>query len=190
MRMIGRVALFVVVPVLFMGIAAKGERQGFARADVKPAASDVPLKAVAVLHPKSDSKVTGKVVFKEEEGYVTITGEITGLTPGEHAFHVHEFGDCSSPDAMSAGGHFNPDKKPHGGPHAAERHVGDLGNIKADNEGKVVLNIKDEVIKLHGPHSIIGRSLIVHGGVDDLKSQPAGNAGPRVACGVIGIAKP
>ncbi len=149
-----------------------------------------PTKAVAVLHPISKSKVMGKIVFTQEDGFVTITGEITGMPPGEHAFHVHEFGDCSSDDGMSAGGHFNPDKKPHGGPHDAERHVGDLGNVKADEEGNVKLNIKDEMIKLSGPHSVIGRALIVHAGVDDLKSQPAGNAGARIACGVIGIAKP
>lgn len=163
---------------------------GRADDEKKHAASDGPTKAVAVLHGLGDSGVMGKVTFTQHDGYVEIAGEITGLKPGEHAFHVHEFGDCSSKDGMSAGGHFNPDKTPHGGPHDEKRHVGDLGNIKADDDGKVTLKIKDEVIQLRGPHSIIGRSLIVHAAPDDLKSQPAGNAGARIACGVIGIAKP
>jgi Cu-Zn family superoxide dismutase len=148
-----------------------------------------PTKAIAVLHAASGSHVSGKVTFTQHEDYIQISGEITGLTPGEHAFHVHEFGDCSDPKAMSAGGHFNPEGKPHGDRGHAERHVGDLGNIKADDEGKATLDIKDKVIQLHGEHSIIGRGLIVHEKPDDF-TQPVGNAGGRVACGVIGIAKP
>jgi Cu-Zn family superoxide dismutase len=148
-----------------------------------------PTKAVAVLIPLGDSKVSGTITFTKKPGHVEIAGEINGLTPGEHAFHVHEFGDASSKDGMSAGGHFNPDKHPHGGPDSAARHVGDLGNITADENGKVTLHIEDPVIQLHGPHSIIGRSLIIHAKADDLKTQPTGNAGGRVACGVIGVAK-
>ena len=149
-----------------------------------------PRNAVAVLHGVGKNhEVRGIVRFHQTEVGMEITGEISGLTPGEHAFHVHEFGDCSSEDAMSAGGHFNPEHKHHGGPEAEQRHVGDLGNIRADENGRVALNIKDKVIQLHGPHSIIGRSLIVHAQPDDLKSDPAGNAGARIGCGVIGIAK-
>jgi Cu-Zn family superoxide dismutase len=148
-----------------------------------------PTKAIAVMMPLGDSKVSGTVTFAQKEGLIEITGEITGLTPGEHAFHVHEFGDCSSKDGMSAGGHFNPDHKHHGGPDSEDRHVGDLGNIKADDSGKVDLHIEDKLIQLHGPHSIVGRGLIIHAKADDLKSDPAGNAGGRIACGVIGIAK-
>jgi Cu-Zn family superoxide dismutase len=147
-----------------------------------------PRKAVCVLHHTKGSMAHGVVYFAEKGDEVEVTGEIEGLTPGEHAFHVHEFGDCSSPDAMSAGGHFNPDKKPHGRRHAAERHVGDLGNIMADENGKAVIKMTDKVIKLRGAHSIIGRSLIVHAKPDDF-TQPVGNAGGRVACGVIGRGK-
>jgi Cu-Zn family superoxide dismutase len=146
-------------------------------------------KAVCVLHHTQGNQAHGHVTFTEKGDEVEISGEIAGLTPGMHAFHVHEFGDCSSPDAMSAGGHFNPEKKPHGDIHAEERHVGDLGNIKADEDGKATIHITDKVIKLHGPHSIVGRAVIVHAKPDDF-SQPVGNAGGRVACGVIGIAKP
>jgi Cu-Zn family superoxide dismutase len=194
MKMVGRVVVALSVPVLVVTLALNGaEPQRRARprgATTTPEETPGPMKAVAVLHPISKSKVSGKVIITQENGVVIITGEITGLPPGEHAFHVHEFGDCSSDDGMSTGPHFNPDNKPHGGPHDVERHVGDLGNIKADEDGKVTLNIKDSMIKLSGPHSVIGRAFIVHGGVDDLKSQPAGNAGSRIACGVIGVAKP
>src|SRR5919201_2491398 len=112
-----------------------------------------PQKAVAVLHGLGHHKVHGTVYFTAEEGGVTITGKITGLTPGEHAFHVHEFGDCSSEDGMTAGAHFNPEGKHHGGPDAEQRHVGDLGNIKADENGRVTLHMKDKLIQLHGHHS-------------------------------------
>jgi Cu-Zn family superoxide dismutase len=149
-----------------------------------------PMKAVAVLHHVGKSKAHGTVYFTVHGDDVEVTGTIEGLTPGKHAFHVHEFGDCSDEEkAMSAGGHFNPDKHQHGeqSAEADKRHVGDLGNIEADENGKVELNIKDKLIKLHGPHSIIGRGLIVHEKPDDY-SQPVGNAGGRVACAVIGVA--
>lgn len=99
---------------------------------------------------------------------VEITGEVAGLTPGEHGFHIHEFGDASAPDARSAGDHFNPAKMPHGSPIDEKRRVGDFGNIKADQTGRAVVKI----IRLSGPRSIVGRSVVVHAGADDLKSQP------------------
>jgi Cu-Zn family superoxide dismutase len=147
-------------------------------------------KAIVVLHPVGDSKVHGSLTFAQKDGAIEISGEVTGLSPGQHAFHVHEFGDCSSLDAGSAGGHFNPTNMPHGGPTDAKRHVGDLGNIEADKNGKAVVKMTDKVIQLQGPSSIVGRSVIIHAGVDDLKTQPTGNAGARAACGVIGIANP
>jgi Cu-Zn family superoxide dismutase len=149
-----------------------------------------PTEAIAILIPTSGNKAHGIVHFSQKGDSVEITGEVAGLTPGEHGFHVHEFGDASAPDASSAGDHFNPAKMPHGSPADEKRHVGDLGNIKADQTGRAVVNITDKVIRLSGPHSIIGRSVVVHGGADDLKSQPSGEAGDRAACGVIGIANP
>jgi len=148
-----------------------------------------PTKAVCVVHPLKDSQAHGILVFTQEGDKVAITGEIVGLTPGKHGFHVHEFGDCSSPDGMSAGGHFNPDKEKHGGPHAKERHVGDLGNIDAYASGKAVIKMTDTLVQLHGPHSVIGRAIIVHAKADDFTTQPTGDAGGRVGCGVIGVAK-
>ena len=156
----------------------------------KPGFFVPPKKAIAVLQGLGGSQVKGTVTFTQEPTHIKISGEITGLTPGEHAFHVHEFGDCSSADGTSAGAHFNPDMTMHGGPHDKNRHVGDLGNLTADENGKATVNLEDKVIALFGPRAIVGRSLIVHEKADDLKSEPAGNAGARIACAVIGIAKP
>jgi superoxide dismutase, Cu-Zn family len=146
-------------------------------------------KAIAVLHPASGSQVMGTVTFTKTGDTVQVVADITGLTPGKHAFHIHEFGDCSAADASSAGSHFNPMKKPHGAPDSAERHAGDMGNLEADSTGKAHLELKNNMLKLSGENSILGRGVIVHEKVDDW-SQPVGNAGGRQACGVIGIAKP
>jgi Cu-Zn family superoxide dismutase len=148
-----------------------------------------PSKAIAVLHSASGSQVTGTVTFTKVGDTVQVVADVTGLTPGKHGFHIHEFGDCSATDASSAGGHFNPMKKPHGAPDAAERHAGDLGNLEADSTGKAHVELKDSMLKLSGENSILGRGVIVHEKVDDW-SQPTGNAGGRLACGVIGVAKP
>lgn len=148
-----------------------------------------PTKAIAVLHSASGSQVMGTVTFTKTGDTVQVVADITGLTPGKHGFHIHEFGDCSAADASSAGGHFNPMHKPHGAPDAAERHAGDLGNLEADSTGKAHLELKDSMLKLSGENSILGRGVIVHEKVDDW-SQPTGNAGGRQACGVIGVAKP
>ena len=148
-----------------------------------------PTKAIAVLHSASGSQVAGTVTFTKMGDTVQVIADITGLKPGKHGFHIHEFGDCSAADASSAGSHFNPTKMPHGAPDAAERHAGDLGNLEADSTGKAHLELKDNMLKLSGENSILGRGLIVHEKVDDW-SQPTGNAGGRLACGVIGVAKP
>jgi Cu-Zn family superoxide dismutase len=153
------------------------------------ASAQEPTKAIAVLHSASGSQVAGTVTFTKVGDTVQVVADITGLTPGKHGFHIHEFGDCSAADASSAGGHFNPMKKPHGAPDAAERHAGDLGNLEADSTGKAHLELKDTMLKLSGENCIMGRGVIVHEKVDDW-SQPTGNAGGRLACGVIGVAKP
>jgi superoxide dismutase, Cu-Zn family len=155
----------------------------------EPGKSAAPQKAIAVLHSSAKSHVSGSITFTQKDGYLEITGEVKGLTPGLHGFHIHEFGDCSEDTFMCAGGHFNPDGKKHGGPTDSDRHAGDLGNITADDSGKATVNLKDREITLSGAHSVIGRAVVVHAKADDLKSQPAGDAGPRIACGVIGIAK-
>jgi Cu-Zn family superoxide dismutase len=124
------------------------------------------------------------------DGGVKVVAEVTGLTPGDHGFHIHEFGDCGDAEAKNAGGHFNPGGHDHGGPDAEARHKGDLGNMTADATGKAHYERVDKHLKLGGENTIIGRSVIVHEKMDDLKTQPTGNAGARVACGVIGVAKP
>jgi Cu-Zn family superoxide dismutase len=147
------------------------------------------LKAICVVTPLKGSKVHGVLHFTQNGHTVTVKGEIAGLSPGKHGFHVHEFGDISKNDGMATGGHYDPDHvKKHGKPHDHKRHAGDLGNITADESGKAVIDITDTVISLHGPHSIIGRAIIVHEKEDDY-SQPVGNAGGRIGGGVIGIAK-
>jgi Cu-Zn family superoxide dismutase len=147
-------------------------------------------KAIAVLHPTAGNTVNGSVTFTKSGDEIKVVADVTGLTPGKHGFHIHEFGDCSSSDGNSAGGHFNPAHKAHGAPEASDRHAGDLGNIDADASGKAHLEWNDKVMKLSGADSIIGRAVIVHEKADDLKTQPTGNAGGRLACGVIGVAKP
>ena len=152
--------------------------------------SNAPPSAVANLQPTKGSKVWGEVTFTQKGDQVLVVANVHGLTPGLHGFHVHEKGDCSAPDAMSAGGHFNPSGKPHGAPDSAEHHGGDLGNLSADGSGNATLSIEAGNITLdQSVNSVVGKSVIVHANPDDLKSQPAGNAGPRVACGIIQIVK-
>ncbi len=147
------------------------------------------LKAIVVLQPTKGSTVMGIVRFEVVDNGIRVVADITGLAPGKHGFHIHEFGDCSSIDGSSAGGHFNPSGMPHSMPSSTNRHVGDLGNIVADSTGTAHLDYVDGMISFSGPLSVIGRGVIVHEKEDDLKTQPTGNAGARLACGVIGIAK-
>lgn len=144
-------------------------------------------EAVCVLHPTEGNNVTGTVTFTKSGNGVKVVADVEGLTPGKHGFHIHQYGDCSAPDGTSAGGHFNPEGVDHGGPEADVRHVGDMGNLEAGNDGTAHLEYTDDMIQLTGEHGIIGRAIIVHAGEDDLTSQPTGAAGARVACGVIGI---
>ena len=118
---------------------------------------------------------------------ILVSAEVGGLSEGLHGFHIHETGDCSAPDALSAGGHYNPADAPHGAPEApgAERHVGDLGNLEAGADGRARYERVDSVLTLSGPTSIVGKAVIVHAGQDDFTTQPTGDAGPRLACGVI-----
>ncbi|HWD20355.1 MAG TPA: superoxide dismutase family protein [Verrucomicrobiae bacterium] len=146
-------------------------------------------KAIAVCHPTAGNQCHGIVRFTQDGDSVKIEADVEGLTPGqEHAIHVHEFGDCSAADGSSAGGHYNPEKQPHGLPDTDARHAGDLGNLKADASGKAHYEITVKNISVMGAHNpIIGRSVIIHAKMDN-GGQPTGNAGGRIACGVIGIA--
>jgi Cu-Zn family superoxide dismutase len=142
-------------------------------------------EGVVVLVPQKASGVTGTILLKQEKGHVHVTGEVKGLKPGKHGFHVHMFGDLRAPDGLSAGGHYNPHGKPHGKPDSHERHEGDLGNIDAGADGVAKVDVKAEGLVLA---HVVGRGMVVHADPDDF-SQPVGNAGPRIAVGVIGLAE-
>ncbi len=141
--------------------------------------------AKVILKPTESNHVSGTVTFTAVEGGVKIVADVKNLTPGKHGFHVHEHGDCSAADGSSAGGHFNPTNKKHGGPDSPERHVGDFGNLVANENGEAHYERIDNVISLNGPDSIVGKSIIIHAGEDDLTTQPTGNSGARIACGLI-----
>ena len=149
--------------------------------------SPEPLRATAQLQPTKGSKTFGEATFEQVGDKVRVVIFVQGLKPGqEHGLHIHEAGDCSSGDGMSAKGHFNPFGKPHGHHGSAERHAGDLPSLKGNKEGRANIQADLDVITLApGPASIIGRGLIVHADPDDYKTQPTGNAGARIACGVI-----
>jgi Cu-Zn family superoxide dismutase len=151
------------------------------------AVPQTPTEAVANLKPTQGNKVQGTVTFtREADGKgVRIKADITGLTPGKHGFHLHEKGDCSAPDASSAGGHFNPTKVDHGAPTVMPHHAGDFGNITADADGNAKFEMVDPDLSFEGDNSVLGRAVIVHAKADDLKSQPSGDAGGRVSCGVV-----
>lgn len=142
--------------------------------------------ATAVMRPASGSQVHGSVKFTQVGTRVRVDAEIAALSAGLHGFHIHDKGDCSAPDGMSAGAHFNPAAKKHGAPDSPDRHAGDLGNLKADEYGKATLSLLlDDISVGKGTNGVIGRAVIVHAGPDDLKTDPTGNSGGRVACGVI-----
>ncbi|HUI06770.1 MAG TPA: superoxide dismutase family protein [Verrucomicrobiae bacterium] len=147
-------------------------------------------RAIAVLVPTEANSVSGTVTFTKVPAGVRVVADMSGLTPGLHGFQIREFGNCGAPDASSTGGDFNPSGMPHAGPNWPYRQVGDLGNVLADASGKAHYDAVNTMILLDGPTSIVGRAVTVHQRADDLKSQPSGNVGPAVACGVIGIAGP
>ena len=147
-------------------------------------------KAIAVLTAVADAKVSGTVRFEQTAGGLRIVADVDGLTPGKHGFHVHEFGDCSAADFTSTGGHFAAPGEKHGAPGDPTSHLGDLGNLDADASGHAHYEWLAPRLSLMGPDSVLGRAVIIHAGEDDLSTQPTGGAGGRVACGVIGRAKP
>ncbi len=142
------------------------------------------------MQPKSSSNVNGQVTFTEEGGVVHMTAKLTGLTPGEHAIHLHEKADCSAEDGTSTGGHWNPTSEPHGKwGDAAGYHKGDIGNFTADAEGNATVEFSTDQWCIgceDATKNIRGKAVIVHEGFDDFTSQPSGAAGTRVSCtGII-----
>lgn len=150
-----------------------------------PSSSSTPY-LVTVLKPTAGNTASGTIFFQQDGSDVIVRGRVSGLKPNaEHGFHVHEKGDCSSPDATSAGGHLNPDGKPHGPLHAPH-HAGDLPALKADASGNAEVRARVPGTALgSGPAAFAGKALIVHVGPDDYVTQPTGNSGARIACGLI-----
>jgi len=143
-------------------------------------------EAVAELAPTAGNNAKGTVTFSQKDTMVLVVARISGLTPGSHGFHVHEKGDCSAADAMSAGGHFNPLGKPHAHPSTADRHTGDMPMLVADASGNATLTAELDLLRIGADASdVVGKSVVVHKDPDDFTTQPAGNSGPRIACGVI-----
>jgi len=192
---IGVVAAIVVgVIVAIVSVTLTGAQTGgYPNAITKLPCCD----AVSVLNVgPAGTTVKGVLEFHQDPGHpVTVRGEIIGLPPNTpHGFHIHESGDLRNPQnpCLSAGAHFNPYMNTHGAPGDSVRHIGDLGNIVADGNGVARIDFQDSAISLDGPLSIVGRTVVVHEKVDDLgrdggDSKNTGNAGARVACGVIGI---
>ncbi|XP_065867024.1 superoxide dismutase [Cu-Zn], chloroplastic isoform X2 [Euphorbia lathyris] len=181
----------------FHGVSLNFSRQSLAfslsaAAPKKPfAVVAATKKAVAVL--KGTSSVEGVVTLtQDDDGPTTVNVRVTGLAPGLHGFHLHEYGDTTN-GCISTGPHFNPNKLTHGAPEDEVRHAGDLGNIVANAEGIAEATIVDSQIPLSGPNSVVGRAFVVHELADDLGkgghelSLSTGNAGGRLACGVVGL---
>lgn len=176
-----------IVSTLVVGLALAFAGCGSADTKMTSAAPEPMKVARAAIEARSGSSVKGEAVFSEIGGKVHVVITVTGATPGLHAVHAHETGDCSAPDAKSAGSHFNPDgaAHKHGAPDAAEHHAGDFGNMDVGANGTGIIDLTTSSITVtSGPRSVVGRSIIVHEKVDDF-SQPVGNAGARVGCGVI-----
>lgn len=182
--------------VLIAGLAGCAGAPRSADAPAAPARSTLPApvssarEAVANLASASGSLVSGRLVLVPMGTGVHLTGEVGGLQPGSsHGFHIHEKGDCSAADGSSAGGHFNPAAQPHGRAGHGAHHAGDADNLVADGNGvaRVDMHLDGVTLGDGGPADIAGRAIVVHAAADDYRSQPAGNAGARVACGVIRV---
>jgi Cu-Zn family superoxide dismutase len=150
-------------------------------------------EAVAQIAPTQGNTVTGSLALSPSSAGVHISGSIQGLKPdAEFGFHVHEKGDCSAPDGSSAGGHFNPTQAQHGNPTGAAHHTGDMANIRSNAEGVAQVDTTAAGTTLHGdPNTdLMGKAIVVHESPDDYTTQPSGNSGKRIACGVIAAPSP
>jgi Cu-Zn family superoxide dismutase len=144
--------------------------------------------AVAAIEARSGSSLTGIATFVQNGDSVHVTVDVSNAPQGIHAVHLHEKGDCSAPDATSAGGHFNPAHMEHGSPDAAAHHAGDFGNMSVGEEGHGHLELDTRMLTvLPGDRSVDGRAVVVHAKEDDMHTQPTGNAGGRIGCGVVAV---
>lgn len=162
-------------------------------ADDLAAPGQAPEGAAAQIAQTQGNTASGSIAVTAEEGGVRLSGAIQGLKPdSEFGFHIHEKGDCSAPDASSAGGHFNPANVAHGNPESDTHHAGDMVNIKSDAQGVAQVDTRASGATLHSgePTDVLGKAVVVHESPDDYKSQPSGNSGARIACGVITVQAP
>lgn len=187
---ISAIVCLALLPRLALAQTSPNSHQHAAHAHDHGEAPAESMIAVAVFTATKGYDTEGWVYFEKVDGGIKVTGKIKNLSPGEHGFHVHQYGDLRKDDGTSAGGHFNPTGQPHAGRDAPMRHVGDMGNVTADANGVAEFSFVDDDLTFEGPSSIIGRGLIVHAGKDDLSSQPSGDAGPRAGMAVIGWAQP
>lgn len=149
-------------------------------------ASDSGPKASAAIEGRSGSSLSGTATFSQKGGVVHLVVDVTGAPEGTHAVHLHEKGDCSAPDATSAGGHFNPGHMKHGAPDASEHHAGDFGNMSVGADGHGHLELDTTMLTVAaGENSVVGRGIVIHAKADDMTTQPTGNAGGRIGCGVV-----
>lgn len=179
------------VALLGAGCAANPSHQAESNTVIRAADVGAEVKeAVAVVHgTQGNEKVMGVVKFMDTGNGVKVTADIDGLAPdSEHGFHIHQFGDCTDPKGLSTGGHYNPEGHQHGKPGDAMSHVGDMGNIKADDKGHAHVEVTLPAATISGKNGILGRGVIVHANADKF-TQPVGDAGGRIGCGVIGIAQ-
>lgn len=183
-----RIALLAAAAAVFLGACGSAPKP--AEPTATAAATSAAKQGIVNLASASGSLVSGKITVMAMADGVHLTGEVGGLPANStHGFHVHEKGDCSAADASSAGPHFNPGSTAHGKAESGTHHAGDMDNVAADSQGVARINVHLAGVTLGGgaANDIAGRALIVHAAPDDYTSQPAGNAGARVACGIITV---
>jgi superoxide dismutase, Cu-Zn family len=199
-RLLPLVALAVVLPLAACAPEAEQETDDLALGTEVELATEVPgptaeadaMAAMATLE-NAEGQTVGEVRFVREAGGVRVIADLEGVAveaSGPHGFHVHENGTCDPPDFTSAGGHFNPTGAEHACPPTTPRHAGDLGNIELADDGSGHLELTTDLLALDGADSVIGKAVLLHGHVDDCASQPSGDAGPRLACGVVALSQP
>lgn len=180
----GKLLTLLAASVLVWGCHSAPKREENVKA---VAEKPVTQGTVAMFGSSSNPKIKGDLAFSQTSTGVRLSGKIVGLKPrGVHGLHIHEIGDCSAPDFSTAGAHLNPEGAAHGAPGLHTSHAGDLGNVKADKKGVVSIDMEIPTLSISTPpNNVVGRSLVLHARSDDLRSQPAGESGPRIGCGVI-----
>jgi Cu-Zn family superoxide dismutase len=179
--------LAMIFVAVALGACAHKETDGGASETSKASTLPELTSAQAQLQSAGKGKISGVIAFVKTESGVLVKADLKGFKKGSiHGLHIHENGDCSAPDFKSAGGHYNPSGQPHGDPQMADHHAGDFGNVKADKKGRVKFEKEFKGISINGNlNPILGKAVVVHAKADDLKSQPSGDSGDRIACGVI-----